>query len=100
MWAWSRGGRTDSMETPWQEVEPALEWKLLSPKIYFLFLSLFPLHTHVPFLPISPAHRDKGAGSISISEGKEQRLVATELDSKAQERTLWGTLCIKWPQQA
>lgn len=66
----------------------------------FPFLSLFPLHTHVPFLPISPAHRDKGAGSISISEGKEQRLVATELDSKAQERTLWGTLCIKWPQQA
>lgn len=72
-------GREDGMETPWQEVEPALEQELLSPKIYFLFLSLFPLHTHVPFLPSLPASKDKGAGSISTSEGEEQRLVATSL---------------------
>lgn len=71
-------GREDGMETPWQEVEPALELELLSPKIYFLFLICF-LFTHVPFLPSLPAGKDKGAGSISTSEGEEQRLVATSL---------------------
>lgn len=63
--------KEDGMETPWQEVEPALELELLSPKLYFLFL--FPFLTHVPFLPSRQSAKTRGAGSVSTSEEEEQR---------------------------
>lgn len=91
-------GREDAMETPWQEVEPALEPELLPPKLYFFFLPLFPFHTH--FLPAtSPAGKARGAESISISEGEGQRLVGTSLMvGVGTGEDILRILCIKWPQ--
>lgn len=67
-------GREDGMETPWQEVEPAVERELLSPKIYFLFFFLSVYSSHTCSLPaIPPASKDKEAGAISTSEGEEWR---------------------------
>lgn len=87
-------GREDGMETPWQEVEPAVERELLSPKIYFLFffLYLFTLHTHVPFLPSLQPAKTRKQELFLHQKGRNGEVSGYKLDSKTQERTLWG-LC-------
>lgn len=89
-------GREDGMETPWQEIEPALELELLSPKIYFLFLICF-LFTHVPLPAISASRQRQGSRIHFYIRRGGAEVSGYKLDSKAQERTWWG-LCIKWPQ--
>lgn len=67
-------GREDSMETSWQEGRAALELEPLFP-----FPFLFCLPDTCSLSAISPGSKDRGAGSISVSEGEEQRLLDTNL---------------------
>lgn len=84
-------GREDGMETPWQEVEPAVERELLSPKIYFLFFICL-LFTHVPFLPSLQPAKTREQELFLHQKGRNREVSGYKLDSKTQERTLWG-LC-------
>lgn len=67
-------GREDGVEMPWQEGRAALELEVLLP---------FPVSLSHPdacsLSAISPGSRDRGAGSISISDGEEQMLLGTNL---------------------
>lgn len=63
-------GREDGMETSWQEGRAALELDPLFP----LSVSLSPPDA-CSLWANSPGSKDRGAGSIFMSEGEEQRLL-------------------------
>lgn len=86
--------REDGMETSWQEVEPALERELLSPKIYFLFFFfLISVSSSYTFPSCHLASRQRQGSRIYfyIRRGGTE-VSGYKLDSNAQQRTLWG-LC-------
>lgn len=74
-------GREDGMETPWQEVEPAVERELLSPKIYFLFFFyICLLFTHMfPSCHLSSQQRQGSRSYFYIRRAGMERLVGTSL---------------------
>lgn len=93
-------GREDGMETPWQEVEPALEQELLSPKIYFpFFISVSSSHTRS--LPAISASQQRQGSRIHfyIRRGGAE-VSGYKLDSKAQDSTLWGLCASSGHKQA